>query len=123
MINYYELAHNRRKNPPRADLVKRFTPETIAILEEKTTHWNQYQYLKMRHQLVELRREQYTLRDSYSQVILGQKDTPLQPVDPPEMDCDIAVLPLGLKSNNAPAAWVFREWKNLIPCNYNEEQL
>jgi hypothetical protein len=65
MINYYELAHNRRKNPPRADLVDKFTEEEQTTLQEKTTHWNQYKYLKKRHELVELRREQYTLRDFY----------------------------------------------------------
>ena len=26
-INYYELAHNRRKNPPREELLAQFTPE------------------------------------------------------------------------------------------------
>lgn len=56
-INYYELAHNRRKNPPREELLNKFTPEEHAALQEKITHWNQYKYLKMRHQLVELRRE------------------------------------------------------------------
>jgi hypothetical protein len=64
-INYYELAHNRRKNPPREELLHRFTEEEQQALAEKATHWNQYRYLKMRHELVELRREQYTLRDSF----------------------------------------------------------
>ena len=69
-INYYELAHNRRKNPPREELLRRFTEEEQQALAEKATHWNQYRYLKMRHELVELRREQYTLRDSFQQTIL-----------------------------------------------------
>ena len=70
-INYYELAHNRRKNPPREELLNKFTEEERANLEERATHWNQYKYLKKRHELVELRREQYTLRDSYQQTILS----------------------------------------------------
>ena len=65
MINYYELAHNRRKNPPREELLNKFSAEEQTTLEERASHWNQYKYLKMRHELVELRREQYTLRDSY----------------------------------------------------------
>lgn len=69
-IVYYELAHNRRKNPPRDQLLAKFTAEEQKTLRERSTHWNQYYYLKMRHQLVELRREQYTLRDSYQQAIL-----------------------------------------------------
>ena len=48
-INYYELAHNRRKNPPRDELLRKFTDEECALLQEKATHWNQYKYLKMRH--------------------------------------------------------------------------
>jgi hypothetical protein len=69
-INYYELMHGRRKKPPRAELVNRFASEECAALEEKASHWNQYKYLKMRHELVDLRREQFTLRDSFQQVIL-----------------------------------------------------
>ena len=49
MINYYELAHDRRKNPPRDELLNKFTPEEQAALEEKASHWNQYKYLKTRH--------------------------------------------------------------------------
>ena len=30
-INYYDLAHGRRKNPPRPELVARFTPEEQLI--------------------------------------------------------------------------------------------
>ena len=56
-INYYELAHDRRKNPPREELLNKFSLEEQESLQEKASHWNQYKYLKMRHQLVELRRE------------------------------------------------------------------
>ena len=69
-INYYELAHNRRKNSPREELLTKFTEEEQLALQETATHWNQYKYLKKRHELVELRREQYTLRDSFAEPIL-----------------------------------------------------
>lgn len=49
MINYYELNHNKRKNPPREELLAKFTEEEQSALAEKVTHWNQYKYLKMRH--------------------------------------------------------------------------
>ena len=64
-INYYELAHNRRKKPPREELVSKFDPKEQTEIQEIASHWNQYKYLKKRHELVELRREQYTLRDCY----------------------------------------------------------
>lgn len=57
MINYYELAHGKRKNEPREQLLAKFSDEEQETMREATTHWNQYRYLKMRHQLVDLRRE------------------------------------------------------------------
>jgi hypothetical protein len=77
-------------------------------MREAITHWNQYRYLKMRHQLVELRREQYTLRDSYSQTVLPQGAiTPIVVEENPQIDCDITVLPLGTKNTSNAALLVF----------------
>lgn len=124
MINYYELAHNRRKNPPRADLVNKFTEEEQSTLQEKITHWNQYKYLKKRHELVELRREQYTLRDFYQETILTQDTTPAYiPYDEPAIDVDIEVLPLGVKRNQGAGAYLFGKWEEIIPANMTEEKL
>ena len=39
-INYYELAHNRRKNPPREELLRKFSAEEQQVLQEKVSHWN-----------------------------------------------------------------------------------
>jgi hypothetical protein len=78
----------------------------------------------MRHQLVELRREQYTLRDSYQQTILGQEvATPCFVNDSPTLDVDIEVLPLGVKNNKALGGYIFRKWEEIIPGNFNEETL
>ena len=124
MINYYELAHNRRKNPPREELLNKFTEEERADLEERTTHWNQYKYLKKRHELVELRREQYTLRDSYQQTILSQETpAPYFPYEEPVLDVDIEILPLGVKQPLGAAGCIFRKWENVIPANFTEEML
>ena len=68
-LNYYDLAHNKRKNPPREELLQQFTPEEQLQLQEEASSLNQYKYLKMRHLLVELRRQQFTLKDSYSSTI------------------------------------------------------
>ena len=123
-INYYELAHNRRKNPPRDELLNKFTPEEQATLEERASHWNQYKYLKMRHQLVELRREQYTLRDSYQQTILSQETpAPYFPYEEPVLDVDIEVLPLGVRRNQGVGAYLFRNWEDVIPANFSESML
>ena len=54
-INYYDLAHGKRKNPIRPELAKLFTEEEHAEAESAAAAWNQFKYLKMRHQLVEMR--------------------------------------------------------------------
>ena len=64
-INYYDLAHGKRKNPIRPELLNQFTEEERLAAESAAASWNQFKYLKMRHQLVEMRQEQYTLRDSF----------------------------------------------------------
>lgn len=123
-INYYDLAHNRRKNPPRPELVSRFSPEEQDALAEQASRWNQYKYLKKRHELVELRREQYTLRDTYvhTHVVCG----PAMVVDAnsylPQLDADIEVLPLGTCGNRL-GGLVFRPWERLVPWEYSEADL
>ena len=124
MINYYELAHNRRKNPPRDELLNKFSAEEQTTLKERASHWNQYKYLKMRHELVELRREQYTLRDSYQQTMLSQETpAPYFPHEEPVLDVDIEVLPLGVKQTLGAAGYVFRKWEDVIPINFTEKML
>ena len=124
-INYYELAHNRRTKPPREQLLARFTEEEQLVLQEKASHWNQYKYLKMRHELVELRREQYTLRDSFVTTILPEPTTtPCMVPDDPQIDCEISVLPLGVKGGSTSIrGYIFRKWEELIPANFDEEIL
>jgi hypothetical protein len=46
MLNYYEFSHGRRKEPPRAQLVKRFTQEELIKAEQTASKWTQFKYLK-----------------------------------------------------------------------------
>ena len=108
LITLYELRHGKRKNPPREVLAAKFTEEELLDMRETVLHWNQYKYLRQRHLLVEMRREQYTLRDSYSQVVLPQGAiAPIVVDEKPQIDCDIAVLPLGTKNTSTAALLVF----------------
>ena len=76
----------------------------------------------MRHELVELRREQYTLRDSYQQTVFCQETpAPYFPHELPALDVDIEVLPLGMKNDSQVAGSIFRNWDELIPKAVNEE--
>ena len=124
-INYYELAHNRRKNPPREGLLRKFSQEELDNAKEVVSHWNQFMYLKQRHELIELRRRQYTLRDTYT----ASGSTPAaaqtfnEPVDEPDYDAGIEVLPLGIWGKYAGADLIFRDWGRLNPGCYNEKEL
>ena len=123
-INYYELQHGRRLNPPREQLLRKFSEEEQCAFQEAVTHWNQFMYLKQRHELVELRRQQYTLRDSYAPLIVNNGYSPVN-VDIPETDWDVGieVLPLGIFGKNETAQLLYQDFDNLIPANFNEEQL
>jgi hypothetical protein len=123
-ITYYELAHNRRTKPPRDQLLNKFTEAEQQEQQERASHWNQYRYLKKRHELVELRREQYTLRDSFAPTMLSEPTiVPTMPYEEPTLDIEIEVLPLGTKNNTLVRGWIFRKWEEIIPANYSEEML
>lgn len=123
MLNYYEFSHGRRKEPPRAALLKRFTQKELTNAETTASKWNQFKYLKQRHLIVELRREQFTLRDTY--VEKHMRHTPIEPeIDPvdPDFDAEIPVFPLGLKTGPI-GALLFKAERDLNPSTYNESDL
>ena len=96
-INFYEERTGKRDKPPRKELLNRFKNEEVETIRARSQKLNQYMYLKLRHKLKELRTEQFTIRDSYKpnfnivQSIYSQKDGEMG------FDCDVEVLPLGLK--------------------------
>ena len=122
-IHFYEYAHGKRKEPPRAALLKRFSEAEVDAARALSEKWNQYKYLKQRHLIVELRREQFTLRDGYIEKHV--RHTPPEPdLDPVSLDFDaeIPVFPLGLKG--APFSdLVFRSEEKLNPYAYTEQEL
>lgn len=122
-IHFYEFAHGKRKEGPRVALLKRFDQSEIAAAEQIASKWNQFKYLKQRHLIVELRREQFTLRDSYIEKHL--RHTPPEPdLDPVHLDFDaeIPVFPLGLVG--APFSdLVFKPDDKLNPFTYTEKEL
>jgi hypothetical protein len=118
------LAHGQRKNPPREQLLAKFTEEQQATMQETIASWNQFKYLKMRHRLVELRREQYTLRDSFVTKIFSQEcGVAVHVVTDPGIDSEIEVLPLGTFNNTEVAGLIFRNGEMLIPKAFSEENL
>ena len=122
-IEWYELEHGRRTKEIRAELTKQFSEEELLQLQEATTHWNQYKYLKQRHWLVEMRREQYTLRDTYKQTIYSAPSDDFCAPPTYDFDAGIEVLPLGLKQKTILSGVVFRKWADLNPMNTPNELL
>lgn len=122
-LNFYEFSHGRRKEPPRDQLQKRFSAEEIEAIQQTVTKWNQFRYLKQRHLIVELRREQFTLRDTY--IERHVRHTPPEPeIDPvdPDFDAEIPVFPLGLATGPI-GGLVFKEEEKMNPSTYTEADL
>ena len=119
-INFYEERVGKRDKPPREELVKRFENEEVDRIRARSQKLNQYGYLKLRHRIRELRTEQFTIRDSYrstfniTQSVYSPKDKSFV------FDCDVEVLPLGLKEGTV-GELIFNEEFN--PAALNEEQL
>ena len=96
-INLYEEQTGKREKPPREELVKRFDDEEVERIRAASQKLNQYGYLKLRHRIRELRTEQFTIRDSYRSTFNITQST-YSPKDKSFVfDCDIQVLPLGIK--------------------------
>ena len=125
LLNYYDLAHGKRKNPPREELLKRFSSEEQLELKEESTHLNQFAYLKLRHQLVELRKEQFSLRDSYSFTIRREPIYNYAPVPTSRiLDTDIQVFPLGfLYPDQKISQLIFQPLEQLVPQNFSQSDL
>lgn len=119
-IEYYDSIHNKRTKEIRQSLLEKFTEEEREALEEEALHWNQYYYLKQKHELVELRREQFSIRDSFVTTI--QRHTlPSIDIDVDnytDFGVDVMVLPLGL--------WkplIFKKPDELNPFTYTAAEL
>ena len=122
-INFYELAHNQREKEPRAALLNQFSKEEIQSIQDSIKKWNQYKYLKQRHLIVELRREQFTLRDSF--VEHHVRKTPPEPdLEPVTLDFDVEVpvYPLGLVGTPT-GGLVFRDSGKLHPKAYSAPEI
>lgn len=122
-IHFYEFEHGKRKEPPRAALLNKFSPEDVDLAKRTAQKWNQYKYLKQRHLIVELRREQYTLRDSYVEKHL--RHTPPEPELEPvnlDFDAEIPVFPLGL-IDTPFSKLVFKSDNELNPYSYTKEEM
>lgn len=121
LITYYELLNRKRTLPPRQELLDKFTLDERNSLIAAAQDLTQFTYLKKRHELIDLRRQQFTLKDSYAAPINTLNHLP-QPqfINTLTFDADIPVYPLGLIEGPLKPI-LFAE--NLDPAHLNEEQL
>lgn len=98
----WEHLHGRNLEKP---LPPQYDDTQIAEFSERVSHWGQPRYLTMRHSLVDLRRQQYSLRDLYKEPIRIFKAIGGQPPPEPDFEAGIPVLPLGTRRSNSPIIW------------------
>ena len=119
-ICFYEERIGKRSKPPRNELLKRFSSEEIELIRARSQKLNQYGYLKKRHQLIDLRREQFTIRDSYQTNFTPAQTIHVSLSHSTVFDSDVEVRPLGLCDTKV-GHLIFD--KNFDPAALNEEQL
>jgi len=126
VISYYELDHGKRKAPIRQALLDRFNESEHEIFKARAQKLSQYNYLRLKHELVELRTQQYTYQDSYKQTIFSKPSNNsiyYKPEEPIEFGDDIPVLPLGIRYNAPFFKKVFNEERFPAPEDFNEKEL
>lgn len=120
LINFYELGVGKREKPPRQELLDRFSEEEQVKLSLRAAELTQYQYLKLRHELIELRQEQFTLRDSYINTINSHQGLPGLYHSYQRFGLDLDILPLGVRAGKI-GNLIFDKFFD--PRALNEEQL
>lgn len=118
MINFYDLKTGKRINPPREELIRNFSEEEQERLKGLAEEWTQRKYLQNRHLLVELRREQYTIRDSYMPTIMRHTPRTNDMGEDLSITENMPVYPLGLFHET-----IFQGFRGLDPSKFSEKDL
>lgn len=106
--NYYELRIGKRTEI-RPELLERFSAEELQTYEARASKLSQYAYLKNRKLLVEKRREQFTLQDTYKTKLCRFIPRVYNSHEDPILDADIPVYPVGLIGSSQLREILFAE--------------
>lgn len=118
LIGFYEFNVGHRNTPPRESLLRHFSPDEVNILKDRAQKLTQYRYLKLRKLLIELRREQYTLKESYANpVVRDLAPEPEFTID----NLEIRALPFPLL--NYTTQKFYQPLEVLIPSTFNAADL
>lgn len=120
LINFYEVINHKRKIPIRKELLQRFPRQELKKIYQKSKKLEPYEYLKKKHLLVELRKEQFLLKDSYT-IKINSKPNYYAPPREKDFFTFPKVFPFGTKSSNKIGRLLFN--RELDPKNLTEENL
>ena len=103
LIDLWAYQNQKRETPPRAELLERFTPQQIREANQQASELTQFQWLKLRHDLVELRRQQFMFKDCADQHIRTNPYNLVTPTPqpPPDFDCEILTAPFSINNKLA----------------------
>lgn len=122
-IESWEEAHDKRTNPIRSSLLDAFAPEEREQIQQVGRNLSSFQVLKLKHELVELRREQYLLRDSYAEPSHGRSIPQIILPRSPILDAEIQVLPLHLPNSTTLMKKIWNKERFPIPSDFTEGEL
>lgn len=125
-ISFYELSIKKRETPIRQELLNRFDEAELTHLKDRAAALTPRKYLKLKHELVELRRQQYTYQDSYKQTIFSKPSNNsiyYKPEDHFEFGDDIPVLPLSICYNSPLYKKLFNPERFPAPEDFTDEEL
>lgn len=125
LLNQYEILEGKRTEI-RPQLLRRIEPSVQNTLKAHAQNLGTYSVLKLKHQLVELRREQYALKDSFSPILLVQPQLNFNEDWSTFLGEDIPIFPLGLRGNflrPATSKLVWRKDRFPEPNDFNPDQL
>lgn len=115
-IGFYEFQCGRRSEPPREPLRRKYTEEELQKAISKVQGWNQYKYLKCRHLLVELRRQQFTMRDSYCAPLQTRSTQSVESAPTTlDIEVEVQVFPLGTFGGKDVEVDLFKPFLSLVP--------
>lgn len=120
---FYEIHTGKRINPPRKPLLDAFSPEEIDKIEQAAYKLEPYRYLKLKHELVELRREQFVLKDSYCQMRASHPTFSWSSLEGFGFGAEIKVLPLGIPAGGELGKKIFNEDRFPSPEDFGEKEL
>ena len=95
VIERYELNSGKR-NKIRGALLERLTPSEREQFDKQAGALSAYNYLKLRHLLIELRRQQYTLKDFYRPELWLRPSATQTILNPVQFEAEVEVRPMGL---------------------------